>query len=89
MGLIFQTKGKVQRDAAIFLLSILLIYPAALLGQARITERTQAIKTYPFGDPNSVLLFNSKLEIYPYFRFDGYISTAKPQDWKVVQLEND
>src|SRR3990172_8828140 len=58
--------------------------------RATITEETRNIKTYPFGDPDPVpiLARGRSAAIYPYFRFDGFSSEGRDQEWKVVRLEN-
>lgn len=66
----------------------LLLFPARmpLLGQeATIREEKIALKTYPFSDPDPAPLIGP---IYPYFRFDGYSLHGRPQEWKMVRLEN-
>jgi tetratricopeptide (TPR) repeat protein len=59
--------------------------------RATITEEKRIIKTYPFGDPDPVpiLARSRNSAIYPYFRFDGFSSEGRDQEWKVVRLEND
>ena len=42
--------------------------------------------TYPFSDPNPI---PKATKIYPYFRYDGFTSTAEKKEWKTVILEND
>lgn len=53
---------------------------------ARIREYRDTFPTYPFSDPDPIPVVG---RIYPYFRFDGFTATARPQAWKVVELEND
>ncbi len=53
--------------------------------QATVTEEKIAFKTYPFSDPDPMPLIGP---IYPYFRFHGYSLEGRPQDWKMVRLEN-
>lgn len=71
------------------LLPLVLIIAAALMplaGQeASVKEEAVSFKTYPFSDPDPAPLFGP---IYPYFRFDGYSLEGRPQDWKMVRLEN-
>ena len=59
--------------------------------RATITEEKRIIKTYPFGDPDPVpiLARGRNSAIYPYFRFDGFSSEGRDQEWKAVRLEND
>jgi tetratricopeptide (TPR) repeat protein len=64
-----------------------------LTGQkATAREYRQEILTYPYSDPNPVpaMAVSPMVEpFYPYFVFDGYTKTGKPQNWKVISLEND
>ena len=58
---------------------------------AKISEKTEIIKTYPFSDPDPVpiLARNRNATIYPYFRFDGFSQQGRGREWKVVRLENE
>jgi predicted Zn-dependent protease len=57
-----------------------------LLGQeASVKEEKVTLKTYPFSDPDPAPLIGP---IYPYFRFHGYSLEGRPQDWRMVRLEN-
>ena len=51
-----------------------------------IKEELLTMKTYMFSDPDPVPNIS---RIYPYFRFDGYATTGKDRDWKMVVLENE
>lgn len=42
--------------------------------------------TYPFSDPDPVA--SSRLNLYPYWRFDGQSVNFKPRKWTVVKLSN-
>jgi hypothetical protein len=53
--------------------------------QATVKEEKMSFKTYPFSDPDPTPLISP---IYPYFRFHGYSVEGRPQDWKMVRLEN-
>jgi hypothetical protein len=53
--------------------------------QATVKEERVTFKTYPFSDPDLAPLIGP---IYPYFRFHGYSLEGRPQDWKMVRLEN-
>jgi len=53
--------------------------------QATVKEERVTFKTYPFSDPDPAPLIGP---IYPYFRFHGYSLEGRPQDWKMVRLEN-
>lgn len=57
--------------------------------QAVATEEQRTLLTYPFSDPNPIPILTSNPKIYPYFKYEGYAHEGKPQDWKVVKLEND
>lgn len=54
-----------------------------------IAEEVRSLKTYPFSDPDPVPILTDNPKIYPYFKYEGYSSEGKPQDWKVIKLEND
>ncbi|MEO8473838.1 MAG: DUF5107 domain-containing protein [Chryseolinea sp.] len=54
--------------------------------KAVVRELKQSFMTYPFSDPDPVARPG---RLYPYFRFDGYTTISKPQDWKIVEMEND
>lgn len=53
--------------------------------QATVTEKLEKFKTYPYSDPDPVAKMT---KYYPYFRFDGFTSIAKEQEWKIITLEN-
>jgi tetratricopeptide (TPR) repeat protein len=62
---------------------------------ARIEEKQEVIKTYPFSDPDPVPViarysqWAQGAKIYPYFFFDKYTNTAgADKAWTVVRLEN-
>jgi len=63
-------------------------------GAARIEETQQAIKTYPFSDPDPVPImarsgsWESGARLYPYFVFDGFSAAGTDRSWTVVRLEN-
>lgn len=57
--------------------------------KAGISEEQRSLKTYPFSDPNPIPILSSNPKIYPYFKYEGYSRESKPQDWKVITLEND
>jgi len=50
-----------------------------------IREEYISFPTYPFGDPDPVARPG---KIYPYFRFDGYSSSATSQKHRMVVMEN-
>ncbi len=52
---------------------------------AAISESEQSFPTYDFSDPSPIPLLTP---VYPYFRYDGFTSTATPKKWKVITLEN-
>jgi len=81
-------------------LRVLLALPSLLLismscglrgPKATIVEEKKIITTYPFSDPDPVpiLARSRNAAIYPYFRFDGFSSAGRDQEWKVVKLENE
>lgn len=57
--------------------------------RATVSEEQRTLLTYPFNDPNPEPILTSNPKIYPYFKYEGYAHEGKPQDWKVVKLEND
>jgi tetratricopeptide (TPR) repeat protein len=74
-----------------FVLVLIGISPALRAQSARITEKTQAMKTYPFSDPNPVPVMGVGKKVspfYPYYVFDGYTDKSTTKNWKVVELEN-
>jgi len=58
-------------------------------GEARITEETRTLTTYPFDDPTRTPILTENPKIYPYFTYEGYSHEGVPREWKVVKLEND
>jgi len=63
-------------------------------GAARIEERREVIKTYPFSDPDPVPIFarsgvgGQGARLYPYFFFNKFSGTGIEREWTVVRLEN-
>ncbi len=61
---------------------------------ARVEERTEVIRTYPFSDPDPVPIFaRSSMwgqgeRLYPYFFYDGFTAEASDREWSVVRLSN-
>jgi len=75
-----------------------IVLPCALLAlpcgdtsaqQARISEETRILTTYPFSEPNPVPILTRDPRLYPYHSFEGYAAEGVPRQWKVVRLEND
>ncbi len=56
---------------------------------AKVVEEVRTLKTYPFSDPNPIPILTENPKIYPYFKYEGYSRDHRPQEWKVVKLEND
>jgi len=52
---------------------------------ATVSESTQQLRTYPFGDPSPMPRMGN---IYPYFKFEGHTTTPVERGWKIVTLEN-
>ncbi len=73
--------------AALIVAAFLIFMSGTVLNaqQARISEKKQVFRTYPFGDPNPLANIG---RIYPYFRFDGYSAESTEQEWNIVTLEN-
>ena len=61
---------------------------------ARVEERTEAIRTYPFSDPDPVPIFarssmwGQGSRLYPYFVFDRFTADPVEKSWTVVRLKN-
>jgi tetratricopeptide (TPR) repeat protein len=61
---------------------------------ARIEERTEVIRTYPFSDPDPVPIFarssmwGQGARLYPYFFYDGFTADGSDREWSVVRLSN-
>lgn len=61
---------------------------------ARVEERTEVIRTYPFTDPDPVPIFarssmwGQGARLYPYFFFDGFTAEGTDREWTVVRLSN-
>ncbi len=70
-------------------LVLLALTAPPLAAQARISEATRMIATYPFSEPNPIPILTRDTRLYPYHSFDGYAAESVPQAWKVVTLEND
>jgi tetratricopeptide (TPR) repeat protein len=79
------------------ILSVLLAFScrsSSSSGAARIEEKQEIIKTYPFSDPDPVPIFARSSQwgrgsrLYPYFFFDTFSAAAVDKPWTVVRLEN-
>jgi len=70
-------------------LILLLLVSQTIAQKAVISEEIIEIPTYPFSDPNPIATLVSNPGIYPYHKFEGYSHNSKPQNWKVITLEND
>jgi tetratricopeptide (TPR) repeat protein len=61
---------------------------------AVVEERTEAIRTYPFSDPDPVPIFarssmgGQGARLYPYFVFDRFTAEPVEKSWTVVRLKN-
>lgn len=67
--------------------ALMLATTLATSAQTKVSETKITKTTYPYSDPDPVAKPQSA--IYPYFRFDGYTSVPRQNEWKVVELEND
>ena len=67
---------------------LILLFVPQVQGQSSATLREfdTTMLTYGFADPNPIPRTG---RIYPYFTFDGYEVEASPQNWKIVELENE
>ncbi len=63
-------------------------------GGAFVEEKTEAIRTYPFSDPDPVPIFarssmwGQGVRLYPYFVFDRFTAEPVEKSWTVVRLKN-
>lgn len=63
-------------------------------GRATVEEKSEAIRTYPFSDPDPVPIFarssmwGQGTRLYPYFIFDRFTAEPVDQPWTVVRLKN-
>jgi tetratricopeptide (TPR) repeat protein len=57
--------------------------------QSYVEEYTETLITYPFSDTNPLPIIQTKNDIYPYSRIDGFSHKGTQQEWKVVKLENE
>ncbi len=63
-------------------------------GGARVEEKTEIIRTYPFSDPDPVPIFarssmgGQGARLYPYFVFDRFTAEPVEKSWTVVRLKN-
>ena len=61
---------------------------------AQVEEKTEAIRTYPFSDPDPVPIFarssmgGQGARLYPYFVFDRFTADPVEKSWTVVRLKN-
>lgn len=72
-------------------MALLAISPSLHAQNAAITEKVQAMKTYPFSDPSPLPVMGIGKKVapfYPYYVFDGYTDRAATRNWKIVELEN-
>ena len=66
----------------------------SISGGARVEEKTEAIRTYPFSDPDPVPIFarssmgGQGARLYPYFVFDRFTADPVEKSWTVVRLKN-
>lgn len=63
-------------------------------GGARVEEKAEVIRTYPFSDPDPVPIFarssmgGQGARLYPYFVFDRFTAEPVEKSWTVVRLKN-
>lgn len=61
---------------------------------ARVSERKEVIRTYPYSDPDPVPIFarsslwGQGLRLYPYFFYNKFSAAPVDKEWTVVRLEN-
>ena len=73
----------------IFLFAIVFIVGSCTQEQSSFKEYTETIVTYPFSDTSPLPIIQTKNDIYPYSRIDGFSHDGRPEEWKMVKLEND
>jgi len=74
---------------AIFLFALVFIIGSCTQEQSSIKEYTETIVTYPFSDTSPLPIIQTKNDIYPYSRIDGFSHEGQPEEWKMVKLENE
>ncbi len=72
-----------------FLLVIVSILAGSCKQGSLYREYTETLLTYPYSDTNAFPVIQTKNDIYPYSRIDGFSHTGEPREWKVVKLENE
>ena len=73
-------------------LTLLLAIPFILESckqQSSVEEYTETIVTYPFSDTSPLPIIQTKNDIYPYSRIDGFSHSGQAEEWKMVKLENE
>jgi len=73
---------------ALFLFALVLIIGSCTQEQSSFKEYTETIVTYPFSDTSPLPIIQTKNDIYPYSRIDGFSHEGQPEEWKMVKLEN-
>jgi len=74
---------------ALLLFALPLIIGSCTQQQSYIEEYTETILTYPFSDTSPLPIIQTKNDIYPYSRVDGFSHDGQAQEWKMVKLENE
>ncbi len=72
----------------IFLFALLIII-GSCKQQSSVEEYTETIVTYPFSDTSPLPIIQTKNDIYPYSRIDGFSHSGQAEEWKMVKLENE
>lgn len=67
---------------------VILLFPLYIVAQSPSTvkEYQKTFTTYPFSQPDPV---PNPTNLYPYFRFDGFMDQPEEKNWEIVELEND
>jgi len=73
----------------LILLVAIPIFIGSCQKQSSVVEYTETILTYPFSDTSPLPIIQTKNDIYPYSRIDGFSHVGEDQEWKMVKLEND
>ena len=90
---------KIPPAAAVVLLALAVLGPAcrpSSSGAAVVEEKTETVRTYPYGDPDPVPIFarstmwGNGARLYPYTFFNKFSATGADQDigpssgWKIL-----
>lgn len=77
-----------MRKITICFLSVFLLLgiPAIAYENSRVREYEMEFPTYAYSNPDPVPVFG---KIWPYFKYQEFATKPEPEQWKIVELEND